>query len=358
MFLPVFIFFIKKLEPFPFSQQMFQNLQFSHLIFFIFKVFGLAPVNFKSSWISHNRTRRWHFSKSTTGSMYNVFLIFAMIIINIVITNSCYKLKFNRINEPNLLLIVIFDMVIPTCSICILIAFTCKRRKIIELGNKINQARELAMFVDKNVYDQKNMFLSDITFNCLTNVIILIGILFFKTTVASDSSDKKCSLVTYYFMILLNISIVTFTLHHYCMIVKIMKNFLTFINENLSKILKEQSWSLEIRVERKTIVENKVDNLIILHDLTCEISRKTSSLYSFPVLLTVFINFLALICSMHHVIKNIFYSHINLSKLSVIVSLVILFMCVSSITMVAVNVTCTVQEVMEKKIFTNFFKYY
>lgn len=116
-----------------------------------------------------------------------------------------------------------------------------------------------------------NIFMSDVVVNCLINITILIGLPTLKT-------DRGIFKTVYYFMIMLDEVIVTFTSLHYCIIVKIIRKFSIFVNDNLTKILSEPIWILEITEDMKISLQSKLENLIKFYSLTYEISEKASSL--------------------------------------------------------------------------------
>lgn len=307
------------------------------VIFELFKIFGLAPINFKSTWVVQTKSWHWSFTKSKIGLLYNIFFTFTIISMNIVGIKSYYTIKPHAMDEIDSLLTLAFDVIIATNSVLILIAFTFQQKKTIDLGIKINQAREFAMLIDRRLYDQHNVHLSDVMPNFFINITILIVIMIFKI-------NEEISILIYYSTTILNILIVTFTLFQYCIVVKITRKFLMVINDSLILLIKKPCCTVEFRKVEKTSLIYKLENLIKLRGLSYEISQKALSLYSFSILCSVFVHFLVIIYSLYFIAKDILFPR-GTFKCSLLVNLSTFWINIPSITMVGIFVTKIVKEV-------------
>lgn len=307
--------------------------------FYLFKTIGLAPIDFKTSWSTKNQSFSWLFTHSLIGLLYNIFLISTVVTANIFGIKYSYG-EFKSKNALDAFIGVNFDILVSANSVFVLISFTSQGGRMIDFGNKINQARELAMFIDKKLYDCKNTSFNDLSFISLIYVSTLIGLTVYK-------SNEEVLMIIYYFIIVVDILIVAFTLLQYCVVVKSTKKLLMFINENLMQVLERPLKTLESQEDEHDIcLKIKLNNLIRLHDLTCKISQKASKFYSFPVFWSVLVHFMVLIYSSYFILKDhLFSTGDNSLENSIIADLVTLILNIPSIIMAAIYVSSTEEEV-------------
>lgn len=304
--------------------------------FNLLKILTLAPIDLKILWSKNNGTWRYFFANSKVGFLYNILLICVVIIMNITATKLYYN-KRRQSNALSAMTTVIIDIFVSTNVTLILISLTCQRSRLSNFINRINQAKELALTIDKNLYEIKNTFLIDVTliflFNYVTFVIVMI---LYK--------NEEIVIILEYFMTLLNTLIASSTLLQYCCLIKILRKWLTFINDNLMKIFKESNGILEIKEEERAYIENKFDELIKFYDLTHHVSQKISSLYSFPIFFSVSVNFLSTTYGVYFIIKDVILSRTGF-KTADLIDLMVLFLNLPSIIILAVHVTIAQEEV-------------
>lgn len=270
---------------------------FIKLIFYYFKIFGLAPVSLK---IKKTNVNSLDFSVRLTlkNSLFNAFLIFITIIIEL---SSMYILQ----NTYDLLSYEsekIFDLITVGLSmfetVSILLFFTYHRKKICELILKIIEMRKF-LTNGKNIHKHfKNYSSSDAVKIFIMNTFFLILLIITspKKYIFPYMASHLCVCVNYSVII------------QYVFVLKLLKEFFETANSYLASIGKLSIENNECNRSSSNISSNIIQEISSVYKFYAELkklSEKFSSFYAKPVFFSISQSFRNMIMICYHIFKPV-----------------------------------------------------
>ena len=272
---------------------------FMKIVFYYFKVCGVACINLRVKSQNEFSRQQWLFTKSKIGIFYNIFLFLimsALTIFNISryykIEKHCERIRFEKMCD------MIQDIFIGSASAFVSVFYVVENQKITQIVKKLNEIQYLTI---------------DIQSNEKSKSIIHVAIIFFISTflwllvVLTSPSDKFILYLTYVYP---SNCIIYALIIQYTLFVIYINLKLSFINKGLSNFLKDCSLSLShilLRNESCVIIQfkNRLSKLRKLSENVTELSEILSDFYGRPMLIYILNFFLVLVLDALYVIKYI-----------------------------------------------------
>lgn len=247
---------------------------FIKLVFYYFKLSGLATINLYIQSQGIFRRKIWKFSLSRFDLIPNLILI----IISMIVFSFLYIKKYTKIDINKILLAEFVDLIEITLTFFtinfILIKYCCQREKILFILNILSELKKLTNILkDSNMY--KNNYFSDIWLILLIQIIALIII------IAEIIMEKNVRLISYVILMLF-MFVVDKIVIQYIILLRFIKKCIVLINNKLLKCKRNDihAWNLE-----KTTL--KLKNIRKLIDLLKKFCQEISNFYSLPVFLYI-----------------------------------------------------------------------
>lgn len=333
-------FFKKHLEKQLVTSKMSKNILNQHLIFknfdllitklmfYFFKIFGIATVACDHVWYDGKKSWILVFKHSLIGIIYNVVSICLIIPLNIIGIIFVYKSKIFVASDNEISVITAFECLFSFGNVFTLVVFIFQQNKMASIGNKIYKMKELVPVEHKITNNKLCLFL-------FGNFVMSFGLIIFLS-----SFSEKISLA-YTIIHEVNIFMVLFLLIQYSSILNMIKSFFTSINDALSEaFLKPHISTLE-----KLHLNYKLDKLMYSYTCLCDVSQDISNFYSLPMIWTVSNIFILLLFFLHIAFKRLFILKDYLD-FSFVVELIYVYSGIVSLTSLLVYVTNTIEEVL------------
>lgn len=258
--------------------------------YYVFKLLGLftAKINFVVE-----SEQKIFFTYSKNGSIYNVLLIFILIIFNyfhLIEINLAHQL--NAMNALEFKIVTARIEFNTAFSIFLLLHLCLKQEKFIFLLTKtLLLRRSLFIFPEKVYFNENYSFIKRIINFCLINFLtFIVSIIMFEVALYNGI----LSLITKYSAeFLVNYAIVQYTIAF-----MLINHIFIVNNKNFHKIL----------IMASKFENEKLINFYLMHDSyfsLCQLSEEISKFYDFHMLLSILYIFLTLVVFSYYVVKFI-----------------------------------------------------
>lgn len=286
-------------------------------IFTFFKLIGLATIRIH---IKSNKKyeKMIYFTRSYTGKLYNVTLVFLLVILNyfmIKITIEFFDIIKKRIFEKAIDMVQITFTAVS--AIIILLKFCIQQKKVLKMVNAITTLRQTLLKINYKLYSSDTLILSNLSKVFVSNFTTWILII-----CVSDIHHNYVAVI-YYIANYFNGMIINFTIIQYSMMLTITEKLFTVVNNNFLSISKQFNYIDNIgavhnlfNVDFYQIESDKLTTLHNLHISLCEISEEISEFYALPILLSITNMFIALLVYLYHSTKPIVFGLITLDYFS------------------------------------------
>lgn len=296
----------------------------SKLMFYIFKIFGLAPISYDCVWIREKNSWSFNYKFSWYGIIYNVALISLSAPASFIIIFLVHKSGiFARSKGENYVFTAFFSLYAVT-TILTLIVFVLQHDKMTMIANEISKLRQLVTYKCR-----KRKFLIIFVGNFITALVMFVYSSFY-------SKRGPIFAVSYEFPGFL----VYFLLIQYTLILDVVKNFYQYINSKLLEVL--------LRKSVKTVcdhnLELEIDDLIYLNSCLYSLSKDISDFYRLPMIWTTLDLFIILLLGILVNVEGLFFPN-NFSISYLMVNFVCIYLSILALATLVVYVTNTTEEV-------------
>lgn len=279
------------------------NKHIATVIFYFFKVCGLATVKLIDIRMKGNKISCWITEKSELGSFYNIILILILILTGVPGTKFAIESNYFGMYQKEVTVVTIVDVYFELCSIIVLMTFCVQQEKISFIANKISDAVELSVIIDTKKFCESDpvTFATKkvLLFPVISSFIVIIGIIF--TTALHQNISIICFGICHLLSFLINSCVFL----QYSLILDFIRNLFKLINDTFKKLSNPpingpcKIWDHEIKQPIK------IDKLMQLYILLCEISEELSDIYSFTMMWCIINDFLYLFISLYAKIRRL-----------------------------------------------------
>ncbi|NP_001177422.1 gustatory receptor 46 [Nasonia vitripennis] len=280
-----------------------KNLDYLKLLFYFFKVFGLASMTIDATTAKNTRNHFWTFTRSKSTVIYNVIFILVFVISNIYsMTFFCrgtYVVNFETIGDCGQTTLSLFVALFILTKSCI------SRNTLIIIANSISRITDSLLSLSSTSIQENSKISSEI------KKMFIINISTWTVLFGTFAFDLK-PLTKYGIVVFFSNCIINHLVIQYSVILKLIKHNYKILNENLIEFGDQESMAIRSPSEAKI----KVDRLLKLqklHESLSDTSREVSNYYSYPMLVCVLHVFIILIFVCYYFFKPMILHSKNLS---------------------------------------------
>lgn len=268
-------------------------------LFYYFQIFGCAPFNCDIISMDNSFGERWFFKPSRNGVVYNIFLIF------IIVISCSFHIRMSILNKDRsqfeMIYEVIQDIVNNFTAVFILVTFCVQQERFIYIANQISAARESLTRMSGKLLFKKYSVSNGILriFLTIFAVICLIMIV----TPKSPTFTIMLLNISYYPRVFAFIALML----QYTAILKFIKQHFDLMNVNLLQI-GEKKYALgsePISINTLKVQIHKVMQLRRLYASLSDVSQDLSRFYCWPIFWCILSAFLTLIFHLYLTVSGI-----------------------------------------------------
>lgn len=317
------------------------NLFFVKFVFYFFKTFGLATINFKITRLD-NKTWNWKFVKSKIGIFYNIVLTLAFAALKFVGLSYVKKNKYRKgaWGYKAAKFFMINDVFMSTCVSIILLAFSIRQSKCISLANKIQRMQE-------SLETRSKATLNRVIAVGVGNIVIFVINLVLP--MINDKGDVYPK-IAYNAAYVLTVFVTCCLLLQYAMVLKKLRDLFSAVDDNLKKLSSPFTISRETRSTQSFRFAKLMDS----YDYLIELSREVANFYSMPMLFGISSTFVSSLENSFAVAKVIFVDNKSPNTRDCR-NLLIVCMNIISVFTLGINVTKTEEQVCNSWLIINIF---
>lgn len=268
-------------------------------VFYFIKIFGCATMTFE---ITTTQTGgQWLFRYSQSGVVYNIFLIFVMII-------SCsfrsywflYDAEILFEKKTALVAIIINNFM----AVFILVKFCVHQEKFIEITNKIRSIRESLRLISGELLFKKYS-----TYDGIFNIFFPISIIFCLLVAVSTSMQRKTfGAMLYNASFYPNILTFVALIIQYSVILELIQQLFKLINFNLLHISNAFGFEPFFNYTLKGHI-NKIIQLRKLYASLSDVSHDLSNFYFQPMFVCTLCTFITLTIVLYRFLSPIIFGN-------------------------------------------------
>ncbi|OXU30343.1 hypothetical protein TSAR_012982 [Trichomalopsis sarcophagae] len=263
-------------------------------LFYYFKVLGVGTLAFDIELAKNIGTRYIRISYSKRAIVYNVILIFILIVSHIFSIPYFYRLTnrmtFEKVSDS------LQEVVSCTTAFFILAKFCLTSDELISITNRIIKITKSSLSLNPENDHMKKLSL-EIGTIIAVNCFIWISI--FTAAAVDDLSFLHYDLTVYSSNFVISALMI-----QYSVILKFVKYQFKMVNENLIDYSERESFKIRLSIDSRT-QDDGLLQLRKLHASISEVSRDVSNFYSYSMLFCVLHVFFAMILSSYYLAKPI-----------------------------------------------------
>lgn len=306
-------------------------------VFYYFKLFGNAPFTFDNVRIKNSFSNRWLFKDSRVGVVYNIFLIFMVVI-------SCSYGVFHRLSDPKVLRHKIIDVIgiILThfTAIFILVKLCVQQKKVFAMANKINSIRESLMLISGELLFEKHSVVNGIL-QKLVAVFVTTCLIIVTTPI------DNVAYVLFHSSFYPSYYIYTTCVMQYSVTLQLIHKFFKLININLLHIFNVQHahGSEATQMNNLGFPINKITQLRGLYASLSDASQDLSDFYCWPMLMCTLHAFMTLIGLSYYTVSPITIGKNDLGIMTHAHLIAVELLSIIVLIILTTSVTTTIDEV-------------
>lgn len=302
------------------------DILFNKFMFYFFKIFGIATISYDHVWSS--KQNRWilFFKSSWIEIIYNIVLLCILTPIMFVHLDFFYENKIFGASHRETVIYIASALLFMFGTIITLVFFIFQHANIKSVANKIIRLKNLT----KENWVLNKLLFTFFLVNYLTSFSVII-LLF--------SSSNRAP-IFYIIGIYISFYEILFLMTQYTLILKIIKDFFKFLNNELNEVLLKQP---HLTIESLELCL-KIDKLMHFYSCLCDVSEDISNLYSLPMAWAILNAFNVLVVTTHFLINRIFVS--NYCADILVTSLILIYLTTVTLTTLVINATNTIKEVL------------
>lgn len=312
------------------------KLDYFQLLFYYFKVFGLATMTASKVASTNNTTNHfWSFSRSKSTIVYNVSFILLFVMSNIyIMTFFCsgtYLVNFDAIADCGQTTIVLLVGLFILAKSCV------SSDSLIVIANSISRITESLLSLSSTNIQKNNEVSWEI------KKMFMINFTIWTVLFASIVMDFN-TLSLYTIMVYFSNFFVHLLATQYSVILKFIKYDFKILNENLIEFGREDPTI----IRSTTGTKSKLDRLLRLqklHESLSATSQDVSNFYSYPMLVCILEVFIILILVCYYLAKPMIIQNNNLTAAMLIRCFWYGFVYVVLLVTLTKCVTATIDEV-------------
>lgn len=301
-------------------------------IFYYFKAIGLATMGLGVKPGISDKKWTWKFTSSKIGILSSLSFIITFVTLQYYGILFAYLDNYRADYRPEIILLVIIDTTIASGVTIILVTFCMRQKNMISWMNQILRVQKLLESereIEKTVYEFDHV------------VALAVGCVLIFMVISWLPFDHNTYMRTYNvasdLCVLINCSLIL----QYSFVVKKLRNLFVTLDDNF---IKYSGYFVLYQVVQ-TNQSIKFLKILELHDSLLQICRNVSNFYSLPMLFAVLNCFMSSIICSYSLTKHTIIENNRMNKFDIINSCVVSMNLMSILTLV-VNVTWTMEEVI------------
>lgn len=326
-----------------------REIIFIKLVFYYFKIFGLATINFNFYPKNINKKYSLKVSTSKFHVIPNVlFLMLLILLLCIHFIKLQSLLQYLRENKNILIFTIVLlkDMSAIFVTLLTMAKYLCQRIKIVAIVKSIIEIKKLSDIFKSSIINYK--FMINILLTLLFNIVYIIF-----TIVRSVTLKNNYFYALYKIGLLLN-AITDLLVIQYIILLNIIKKYTSLINIELNKNTNVISGVYSLKKN-----SSKLLLLREIYLLLKKSSKKLSDFYSLPILFYIISFIFFTTTNFFYITYNIFVSKKNLNwdDLHNLISSLLSFITLRKMTVLVSSITVEVKFLF-LVIFVIFLYYY
>ena len=251
--------------------------------FYFFKAFGLLVVKYQSKFSYNSQLKRCLFRYSKLGIVYNLFLMCVLMTINYYycIVPS-YRAEFGGRVHFDRAIDTLRSVIGVVASLMVLIIFCLQQNQAVNIANRIVTYRKSSLNLN-NKFSSQDTSLTTI----IMNVFVADLIPWLLVICMVPMIDYK--IIMYFISVWLCDLIIIGTLLQYSIILRLIREHLSIVNDKFSHVSRETTYFRKIEMIGNKDIDLKMrlkefSRLCELHSALCQVSEDLSKFYSYPML--------------------------------------------------------------------------
>lgn len=280
---------------------------------YFFKLSGIVTLNFKYKLLtnkSYNKSSEKYgliFTRSKTGIAYNVVLISLITIVTTYLIQI--HIDYNMYDNFYDKLDIGYAVLVSSTAVLILAKFLFQQEKTLTIANELSEIRKFLLKNDCST-DGKNYSLRRFIVLVLSAHFVFF-ISYFSTSYILINTDIHIVRITLtYIAVYLSNFIMHSIMTQYSIILKLIEQLFKAINSDLSNFSRPLHVHSLTFMKKTTSQQTRVDrlaNLRKIYSLLSKVSQDISEFYSWPMLLCLSCNFIALLRAVFYIVMPIVY---------------------------------------------------